>query len=318
MSAFVRRIGFFILVGIGGCVLLQVLLICQLLIKYRFPDLKKIEPIHYTPNKDDFCVAGFSPGGEIPYTDTSGRRFYAHINALGARDIFEVSKKDKNPVVLLGDSFFFGVGAGDAETISYFLNQGDLKRRYINLSLPGNNVCDSVSRYFLKSSEINQPRLIIFEIFLKNDICASAIIERKIKMQIEADYRYVVWPFTGIFSKNRIIQYALSQVYARIYRDLSQTRFREYIQYPLDKLLSGISQDKTKIIVIVYDVDYRIEKYALWLKQYCFQKNVYYFNAYELLDNDALNDRTLDGHPGPRFNKVMAKQIRKIIDALSL
>ncbi|MDD4894894.1 MAG: hypothetical protein PHW54_06255 [Candidatus Omnitrophica bacterium] len=318
MSVFVRRAGLFIWIGAVVYVLFELFFICKILIKYRFPDLKKIEPIHYAPDKEDFCVAGFSPGEKIPYTDTYGRRFYAHINALGARNIFEVSKKDKNLVVLLGDSFFFGAGLGDTETISYFLNQSDFKRRYINLSLIGNNVCDSVSRYFLKSSEINQPRLIIFQIFLKNDICASVMIEHQIKMQVEADYRYVMWPFTGFFSKNRIIQYALSQVYMRIYRDLSEIRFREYIQHPLEKLLAGVPRGKTGIIVIVYDVDYRIEKYALWLKQYCFQKNVYYFNACELLDNDALNDRTLDGHPGPRFNKVMAKQIRKIIDALSL
>jgi len=143
---------------------------------------------------------------ERGWITTKFNRFHSTINNIGARNLFDVSKEDRNIVILLGDSFIFGYGLNDNETLSYFLNQMDSNRKYINLGTSGFNIRDSVEKYIIKSKEINPPSLIIFGI-VSNDNYNYKEIERRLYIEVKKNYKYVLWPFNIFIDKNRIFEH---------------------------------------------------------------------------------------------------------------
>jgi hypothetical protein len=90
--------------------------------KYRFIDIKNIEPVNYAPDLKKLEIRGGIQA-------TSFNVYRCRINRFGSRNPFEVTGQDKNTVILLGDSFFWGSGLGDNETIAYFLNNTDSKMK---------------------------------------------------------------------------------------------------------------------------------------------------------------------------------------------
>ena len=93
---------------------------------YFYLDIKKIEPQKYIA---DLAIFEFddSIDATTPYNT-----YHPHFNSFGSRNLFEVSNLINDIVILLGDSFFFGYGLNDNETISFFLKKFDKKRKYIN------------------------------------------------------------------------------------------------------------------------------------------------------------------------------------------
>ena len=129
-----------ILFTIGIYLCLNSLSIIYLIGKYCLVNIKDIEPLKYVAD-----VAGLEFVEED--TVTSFNEYHPTINSIGSRNLFELTGVEEKIVVLLGDSFFFGYGLNDDETVSYFLNKFDNSKKYVNLALPGANIRDSVAIY---------------------------------------------------------------------------------------------------------------------------------------------------------------------------
>lgn len=307
----------FLIVLLSAYMTLSALPVIYLLSKYCFVSIKTIEPDYYVPDRDGFCVKGPGAGDITDSNIPTGDKNQFHINSLGSRNLFEVTEEDASLVVLLGDSHFFGVGLNDNETVSFFLNQIDKERRYINLALPGVNVCDSVERYFLKGTMIRPPNAIILQILLRNDICASSYIEKKIIKKVERDYGFILHPYRMILSKNRLYRFYLDNIYRKIYGDLSDERFAEYIQGPLSRLLREASKSGTKVMIISYDVPDILRNYNEKVENFCAQNNIYFFLSKDLIkEEDIKNSRLIDGHPSRDFNRIMADSIKNKVDVI--
>ena len=304
------KIIFIFMASLSAYLMVGFSIVIFLFCKYYFADIKFIEPKTYSFNEGRFQKT-------TGHTKTAFNTFYCHINAFGARNLFEVSREDKNIIILLGDSHFFGVGLNDNETVSYFLNQIDQKRKYINLASAGANVIDSVENYLLKRERINSPDIIVFEVLLRNDICASGYIAEKAKADIDDDYRHVLMPFRVFLVKNKLYRYYINKIYDKIYQDLSQKRFDEYIKNPLFKLIKAISKSNTKIMIISFDVTYKLKNYNKLLRDFCLKNNVYFFNLEDLIDHEYLIDRLPDGHPNVNFNRALAKQLKNKINEIA-
>jgi len=243
---------------------------------------------------------------------TAFNSFYKTINNIGARSLFDVSKEDRNIVILLGDSFIFGYGLNDNETLSYFLNQMDPSRKYINLGTSGYNIRDSVEKYIIKSKEINPPSLIIFGI-LDNDYYNSKAIEYRLTEEINKTHKYILWPFNIFFDKRKILIHYLEIILKKVLRDLSYERFVNYVQFPMEKLLAITDENGTKLLIINYGSVYSQE-----LKSWCQKNRIYYFETRDFINLKKQTYFLPDRHPSVDFNRDLAKWIKNKIDELKL
>ncbi|MFH2137540.1 MAG: hypothetical protein ABII88_03395 [Candidatus Omnitrophota bacterium] len=281
------------------------LIAIRFLCKYSFPDIKTIEPENYTPNLSRLSY--FSHSGD--FKSISNKKFHVTINNFGSRNLFEINRSGDDNVVLLGDSFFLGEGLNDDQTISYFLNKICGKNKYINLATINANINDSVANYFSKWVNMSPPKVIIFQILLINDICASSLIQEKLHKIIETDHKYFIPPFNSIFTKKTLMQYYSNKVYEEIFKDLSEERFFKYIQDPLSNLAS--SSKKTKIIILSYTTNQRFENYNRKLEKYCLDNGMYFYHIDELLEKRYGNSiiSKENSHPSAEFNERLAHKI---------
>jgi len=308
----IKRLFLILILLINTYLILSFAILVYLFAKCRFINIKNIEPINYVPNLKGLEVK------EV-FRTTSFNVYNCHINRFGSRNPFEITREDKNIVVLLGDSFFWGFGLNDNETIAHFLNSMDSKRKYINLALPGANICDSVERYLSKYETIQPPQMIIFQVLLFNDIYASAVIEDKIKRWINRDYRYVWYPFRVFISREFLFGYYKSEITKKIFLDLTDSRFIEYVQNPLSKITKKVSRHGTKIMLITYDDDYHkeLKSYPNKLKHFCLENNILFFEVSDLVGEEYYSSRLPDGHPSAILNRTLAAKIKEKIIAAS-
>lgn len=281
-----------------------------LFLKYSRLDIKAMEPRHYEAH-----IEGMRWREED--SRTAFNEYHPHFNRFGSRNVDEVSGEDNNVVVLLGDSFFFGYGLRDEETISYYLSQLDGSRKYVNLAFPGFNIHDSVARYLARRKELRPPKLILLQVLLYNDVCASIEIDERIGEMVARDYGYMLFPMKMLFDRNRLHRYAIGKAYSKIHQDLTSERFVEYVQRPLDVLLRHVDGDATKVMLVSFDVLGTFESYSERLAAYCRMRGMLYVADYELAEKELLlKERLPDGHPSARLNRVMAEQIKSKVDGL--
>ncbi len=243
-------------------------------------------------------------------TVTPFNTYSVQFNTFGARNTFEVDERDGDIVVLLGDSFFFGYGLNDNETISHFLNENDTTRRYLNLAFSGSNLWDSVDRFVKKQKELPQaPTWIIFQVLFHNDIYPSNI-EAKILLY----YRFILPPFNLFISKDRFVRSFLGRYEQKVYNDLSPQRFKKYLSEPLNRLKNEISKSATNIIIVCYNDEEKFSDYIERLKRYCHQNSMSFIQVSRLMTPLQYENRLPDGHPTAALNATLARQIIKHIN----
>lgn len=285
--------------------------------------------IHSYSNLDPFLIerSQYSPYPDIlgkgelvksGWINTREGAFYCRINALGSRNQFELSGVDGDIVVLLGDSMFFGYGLNDNETISYFLGEADSKRKYINLAMPGFNVCDSVEWYLAKRRYIKPPSLIIFEVLIKNDMYDARYVDRKMGEQIKRDYRFILYPFRWFITKERLLRLYLGRFEDKILgTSVSEGRFVEYFQNPLSKLKAEAEKEGTRVMVISYSCESQFIHYKERLKEYCQKNSIIFYELIDLVGEVGYKTcRLQSGHPSKALNKILAQRLYpKLVEA---
>jgi hypothetical protein len=134
--------------------------------------------VRFDPSGDNFSRKfGFvlSPNSEST-EKTNEFTYTSRTNSLGFRTKEMAPKKaGEYRVMLLGDSFFWGVGAKESETISSVMERlGKSKLSVYNLSVVGYN---TVQELLVAKSYINalKPDQIILGFFIGNDIISNAI-----------------------------------------------------------------------------------------------------------------------------------------------
>ncbi|MCK4994943.1 MAG: hypothetical protein KAS13_07875 [Candidatus Omnitrophica bacterium] len=279
-----------------------------LLHKYSSPDIKSIEPKNYKPNLSIYNFRNYTGEHTTPFK----KKYNVSFNSFGSRNLFKIaSTREDQRIVLLGDSFFFGSGLNDNETVSYFLNKIDNDNKYINLALIGANINDSVANYFSKWANMPAPKVIVFQIIWGNDICASSLIQQKAQEIIKNDCKYLLLPLRHILLRDIFLPYYLSKIYEKIHQDLTSKRFHEYIIKPLSRL----AETQSKLVIIAFDsADYN-KNYEKKLKDYCLSNGIYFYRLDEILEQKYLYCRisTKDRHPNAEFNKQLAFKIKALL-----
>jgi len=167
---------------------------------------------------------------------------------------------------LLGDSNFFGAGLDDNQILSYFLNDIDRNNKYINLALVNSNINNPASFYLKKWANLPAPKAVIRQILWPNDICASAVIERKAQKTIKDDSNYLLFPFRKVFAEKILLPYYLTMIYEKICQDLTEERFDNYFLSPISNLV----KTGTELVIITFDFSKIDKNYETMLKEYIF------------------------------------------------
>lgn len=302
-----RKIVSFLIVVINGYFVCAFILLGVVAWKYYFLNLHDIEP------QNDVPTVPFS--WEEGHSITPYNTYFPRINSFGSRNLFEISEINSEIVVLLGDSFFFGYGLSDRETVSYFLNQTDKKRRYVNMSFNGFNIWDSVARYFDKYEELPQPpEWIIFQILFHNDIYSSNVVGK-----IHSYYQCILPPFNYFISKSTFLRSFMGRFEEKVFDDLSPKRFAKYIAGPLDKLKAKLSGSRTRVMVLLYNDEDLFKEYTGKLEEYCLHNDMSFLQVSKLMTASQYEDRRLpDGHPSAELNRLLAQRLKDRIDGLSV
>jgi hypothetical protein len=94
----------------------------------------------------------------------------AHIDAMSGRVTVPVPEAGAPVVPLLGDSFVFGIGVTDEQTIASRLAERHRDWRFLNLGVPGTALNEQL--YFLRNRhrEIGSPDRYVFFMYTGNDL----------------------------------------------------------------------------------------------------------------------------------------------------
>ncbi len=235
------------------------------------------------------------------------------INALGARNPFEVQPADRDVVVLLGDSFFFGYRLRDDETISHHLGRLDPGHRYLNLARPGLNVVEAVARYLHKRPRLGPPAMVVVQILYLNDVFAATAVERRLHAAVERDRRWLVFPATRLLTAERLFTYHYSHFLARVFEDLSGDRHEVFVERPLRRLLVQARADGSPVVAVSFSDDPRFAAYLERTARFCAEEGVTFVEAQKLVAPQVWRDRLPDSHPSGRLNGALARGLLPVL-----
>ena len=144
-------------------------------LEYRMQSLK-------TGEMDDFGGdAGWKverKGGQFySFTPNSSFKMYAfeyektvHINALGGRASSENEAIDTNNIIpFTGDSFVFGVGVEDSESV-VALGKKNMGLPFLNLGVTGTGMHMQQKIIDARYDELGKPKVVVFGFFIGNDL----------------------------------------------------------------------------------------------------------------------------------------------------
>lgn len=277
-----------------------------LLIRYRAVDLAQLEPRPYRSRIERFR---YSDGDGVTPFNT----YHPHINAFGARNRFEVRPDDDNLVYMLGDSYMFGYGLEDPDTLPHRMNRLDPHHRYINLGLPGTNVVDAVARFRQARARTAPPRAVVLQTLLINDTYASAEIERRVLQQVTEDQWLVLFPVSLLMDREWLFRYYFSRVDREIMTNqLDAARFERYLGRPLTELSRLARADRAPLIVIEYTSTDDYPDYHRRLRALAGRRGFTFVIVDELVRPDDW-DLLPDNHPGPGLNRAIARKLVTLV-----
>lgn len=288
--------------------------------------------------------------GFLPYANTEmvnevpGRwRFVYRTNAQGHRGpLLPVSNRYARPaVVLLGDSYTFGVGVDDGQEYAQPLRQA-LAGRYdvVNLGVEGWGLTQEIRRFY-ELGQLYQPAVVVLQ-FCSNDP-SDNLLNPVTSIQ---DGRFVFGPSAhGLAAVKRYLSRSLlqrSQIY-NLFRDVGHNlwRYKEVRaqmridpptptaamahaldQPPADeaqhmRLLALFAQDLQRrgIRLVMFAVDGQLERFPALRGQVLALHRQGRLEYVDLMDwfPDGNIAKSLEGHWAPAVHQVVARHLAEAI-----
>lgn len=244
------------------------------------------------------------------------------INRQGFRyqyDFFLNKIVDSN-VMMLGDSFLFGVYLKDNETIVANLNR-EFKNRlnFVNLGVPGYGI-DQMYLTYIKFNEVIKPKIIIL-FYVDDDVYrtweAFRITEgmNKPSFKFEDDKLEL-----RNYEKPSVIEQILEKSYFLnvFYKRYSHLQSKNLTEKIFNELIEKTLKNNQKLLIIRCPTDYQLLNdnsfNNLSFEELRKKQNVYYyemFNDLKKLDNEKINKMYLknDGHLTPYGTQIVANYI---------
>lgn len=307
-----------VVICLGSLYLVATLAVAGVVIlRYRNMDLSQLEPttaqIHSQPEPEQIQEGAWGPRRPFPMYEKRLAQFRTTINSAGWRNTFADVPRGSGSVVLLGDSYFFGYGVHDEDTIAHLLQQQDRRRYYVNLAHPAINLLEAVSRYENKWRGRRAPELIILQVFLNNDITSERFLGEAANAMVDRDAGYILPPVSLFLDRDRLFSHLWAGTWEKIYSDMSPRRFDTYIRHALVRLQKLAGPGTRLAVVLFADPSDRWEanfrSYISDIAAHCRKQKMAFFEARSLVGPVLYDDRSWHGHPTPGLNKALARRL---------
>ncbi len=240
------------------------------------------------------------------------------INDSGLRSPYNLDAKLGGHVVLLGDSFTFGYGLPDHQTLAAHLGKLDPARKYINAGQPLFNLHDAVTRFEQLWSSRQRPSLVLLQILLSNDIIAEQRLERNIQLKLEAMRPWRIPPFNGEWMNPILMKVIRDRLWVQLHADLTRKRFDLYIAGAIKRLRRAAGKESR--VVLLYYVGSLVPKFKKmesWLHEYCRDNEIPLMKAEVLVGaTPSASPRLSDGHPSGAYNAALARALKPELEAM--
>lgn len=248
------------------------------------------------------------------------------INKEGYRASFNFTDEissSKNKIMLLGESFLFGVYLDYNNTMVGYLEQIDSINRYYNFGIPGYGL-DQIFMTFRKYIDVIHPDIIVL-IYIDDDIPRILESYRIVEGLNKPSYKMFAEGFEHrLGSDDKFLlkllnnSYVLNKFYQK-YLDYAAIAFTK-------KILNQIKKESKKEVIIIR---WPRKEMLSWnkldwyydLSEFCKDNDIQFINLADLFVNfSAEKIRSFylayDGHPSEIGNKYVAKLLHKEIKGL--
>ena len=252
-----------------------------------------------------------------------------NINSQGFRCRYDFSWSDSNEskIIMLGDSFLFGVYLKDDETIAANLFK-EFKNRinFVNLGIPGFGI-DQMYLTYIKFNEVLKSKLIIL-FYIDDDIYrtweAFRLTEGMNKPSfIIKDNNLVLRKY----EKTSFLELIFQKSYFLnvFYKKYSHLQSKNLTGKIFEKLIDKTLKNNQKLLIIRFPTDYQLLNNDPF-RNLSFNKllkggNIYYyemFNDLKKLGKDKIKKMYLknDGHLTPYGAKIVAHYIHNVLSKI--
>lgn len=285
-------------------------------IHLRTMDLEDLEPpaAEVVPRPEQIPTYGagvYGPDNPLGPVQFEGKTPRTTINKQGLRDKVELGPDMGPHIVLLGDSFTFGYGLDDDQTLAAHLGKLDPSHRYINAGQPLFNLHDSVTRFNALWATLPAPRVVLLQVLLSNDITSEQQVEVNIARIYEAANSWRLPPFNNKLLDPLLLDTLHDRVWKLLNADLNRARFDLYIKGAIERLRASIGSETTLALVLFTDSQVPGHTQMMrWTSEYCGKIRVPMWRVEDLVDGETFeNPRLSDGHPSGAFNRHLAQAL---------
>lgn len=269
-------------------------------------DQTRYAPGRYGPDRPFFSVMF---GDHTPRTT---------INKQGLRAPMDLGPELKDCVVLLGDSFTFGFGLDDDQTLAAHLSQLDPESTYLNAGQPLFDLHDSASRLEEIMPLLPRPRAVVLQVLFANDLTSEKYTEQRM-FQLLEEARRLRWPPFHLRRLDPLFGDIIrDRFWGKISKDLTRERFDLYFKQAIARVAQTLP-DGTPLALLVFQGTPAggMANFHLWLRAYAKEKALPYFDAKELLSPRVFSDARLsDWHPSGEMNKALARALLPRLKAM--
>ncbi len=252
-----------------------------------------------------------------------------NINPQGFRYKYDFFKNDSNEskIIMLGDSFLFGVYLKDDETITANIFR-EFKNRisFVNIGIPGYGI-DQMYLTYTKFNEVIKSKIIIL-FYIDDDIYrtleAFRITEGMNKPSFRIENNKLVLRKN---EKPSLLELIFQKSYFLnvFYKKYSYSQSKNLTEKIFEQLIYKTLKNNQKLLIVRFPTDYQLLNNDsfnnLSFKQLLKSKKIFYyemFNDLMKLGKEKINKMYLknDGHLTPYGTKIVAHYIHKFLDKI--
>jgi len=220
-------------------------------------------------------------------------------------------------IVVLGDSFTFGLGLNDNETFSYHLEQllnekniSGKRFEVLNFGVSGYNTVQEVAMLKMKALKYLPDMVIIAHQGNDiEDICEIKEMEQKLyeKHLVEHDFINNTFFTESAYFYHKSLELYYSKIGKKSFDEVFQI-----VQVPMQELYNLSLSQNFSLMIVHFPVGYREREQSEWLSNFSTRNGICYLDLIDAYKTKNLYSEILhpkDTHPNPYANRFFAEYL---------
>jgi hypothetical protein len=251
------------------------------------------------------------------------KNIYYRINKDGFRnnhDFNNINYKNSNRILLLGDSFLFGVYISEEYIITNLMKKKFLNYDFYNLGIPGYGI-DQMYLSYLKFGKIIKPQTILL-LYNDDDIIRVQEAYRVVEGMNKPSFKPVNDKLVHRNGYDKSIFIELCErsfLLNRFYRKYIEFNNLRIVESIFTKLQDRVKVNNQNLVIIRLPIKEEfhkkdlIERYSLG--NFCRNKGIIYYDFYDILNKEIIHEIYFqnDSHFNENGNSIIADKISQLL-----